>query len=170
MTDLKRSIMLFASLIVLSTSASSAAEPNTPKGSTGTYTINSQEFAGFEQCQISDRLAETIKGLMASQKPLQKSDIAWSFAIATELFGLPAKELQVGVCDASGERSCGWGSYLAVVLAKPIGETKKHLHKRFGADLTKEVRDQEFQVTLRPVLAKGKRRNESLLFCDPGNL
>lgn len=160
--------LIITMLFVLTTTVAFAADATT--GDTNFYSIDSREFEGLEKCNISINLKETLNRLMASAKPVKKEESAWTYQINAEVFGFPAHELQIGVCDISGERSCGWGSFIAIVLAKPLEEVKKHLIEKLGTDFTKEEREKEFNVTLRPVLAKGKKVSESVLFCDPGNL
>lgn len=92
-----------------------------------------------------------------------------TYAIKSEVMGLPAKALMIGVCN-DGSRACGWGSFLAVVIAKPLKEARNQLKKRTGIDFTIEKRSKEAEVTLRPVLSEGQNNNESVLFCDPGIL
>lgn len=132
--------------------------------------IRPQNFNGFEQCKITKELEEEIKKLITSGKPEQKGETAWTYAIKSDVLGLPAHAMLVGICNAAGQRDCGWGSFLAIAISKPLEEVKMHLKKRFGADFTKEKRDEEHNVTLRPVLAKGEKAGESILYCDPGDL
>lgn len=132
--------------------------------------IGPQKFDGFEQCRVTKELEEEIKKLITSEKPQKKEKTAWTYAIKADVVGLPAHAMLVGVCNATGERDCGWGSFVAIVISKPLEEVKKHLKKQYGPDFTKEKREKEHNVTLRPVLAKGKKAGESILYCDPGDL
>jgi hypothetical protein len=132
--------------------------------------IDSQEFEGFDRCEISKKLSRTFERLIAGERPLKKEEGAWTYAVKSHILDLPVKAVAIGVCDASGERACGWGSYVAVVIAKPFIEAREHLKRRTGMDFTEEKRDEETEVTLRPILAAAKTANESILFCDPGNL
>lgn len=84
--------------------------------------------------------------------------------------GLPVKAIMVGVCDDHGDQACGWSAFTAAVIAKPFEEAKNHLKKKTGIDYTTEKRSKESEITLRPVLAPGKKNNECILFCDPGIL
>lgn len=136
--------------------------------------ISSQEFKGFEKCKISNKLSTTLDELITHGKPVKKEEYSWmwptwKYAIKSEVMGLPAKAIILGVCD-DGSQACGWGSFLAVVIAKPLKEAKSHLKKRTGIDFTKEKRDKLSDTTLRPVLAEGQDSNESVLYCDPGVL
>lgn len=132
--------------------------------------IRPQNFYGFEQCKITKDLEGEIKKLITSGKPEKKGETAWTYAIKSEVLGLPAHAMLVGVCNASGQRDCGWGSFLAIAISKPLEEVKTHLKKQFRSDFTKEKREKEYNVTLRPVLAKGEKVGESILYCDPGDL
>ena len=132
--------------------------------------INSKEFKGFDKCNISNKLSNTIYRLMATGKPIKKEKDALAYAIKSEVMGLPVKAIKIGVCDASGSQACGWGSYLAVVIAKPLKEARDYLKKKTGIDFTKEKRSEDSEVTLRPVLTSGEKSDESILFCDPGVL
>lgn len=132
--------------------------------------ISSQEFKGFDKCNISKKLSDTTDRLITAGKPVKKEKDAWTYAIKSEVMGLPVKAIKIGVCDASGSQACGWGSYFAVVIAKPLKEAKSHLKKIMGIDFTKEKRSEDTEVTLRPVLTSGKKSDESILFCDPGVL
>lgn len=152
---------LFLPVLFLILANTALAEP---------ISIGPQKFDGFEQCRVTKGLEEEIKKLITSEKPQNKEKTAWTYAIKGDVFGLPAHGMLVGVCNAAGQRDCGWGSFVAVVISKPLEEVKKHLKKLFGSDFTQEKREKEHNVTLRPVLAKGKKAGESILYCDPGDL
>ena len=132
--------------------------------------IRPQNFDGFDQCKITKELKEEIKKLITSEKPEKKEKTAWTYAIKSEVFSLPVHAMLVGVCNADGQRDCGWGNFLAIEISKPLEDVEKHLKKRFRSDFTKEKREMEHNVTLRPVLTKGKKVGESTLYCDPGDL
>lgn len=133
-------------------------------------TISGQEFTGFDRCKISKKLSDTKTKLMMSGKPLKKEENAWTYAIRSEVMGLPVKSMTVGVCNATGDQACGWSSFIAVIIAKPFKETKNHLKQKTGIDFTIEKRSKEAEITLRPVLRAGEKSDESILFCDPGIL
>lgn len=137
---------------------------------TKSYFIESREFVGFEQCKISNSLQETMKRLIKTEMPEKKEQSAWTYSIKAIVFGMPANSIMIGTCDVSGSRDCGWGNFIAVVIPRPLEEVKRKLKKQFGADFTEEKRENEYHVTLRPVLAKGKSISEIILFCDPGSL
>ena len=132
--------------------------------------ISTRAFHCFERCEISRELSDVRNRLIADGKPLREKEGVWIYAIKSQIMGLPVKAIEIGVCDASGERACGWGSYVAAVIAQPLKETKDHLEKKTGIDFTKEKRHEETEVTLRPILEAGSTANESILFCDPGSL
>jgi hypothetical protein len=83
--------------------------------------------------------------------------------------GMPVKAIKLGVCDSDGGLECGWAGYTAVVIGKPLSETKSYLKEKTGIDFTKEKREKENNVTLRPVLTAGDKSDESILFCDSGD-
>ncbi len=135
--------------------------------------IDNKALDGFIECKggdDGDHLSITIDRLFAESVPLKRENSYWSFAVTGEVMGLPIKAINIGVCGSDGSRDCGWGSYLALTIAKPFNEARIHLTKRFGIDFTEEKRDTEYEVTLRPVLAVSKQDGETVLFCDPGTL
>lgn len=144
------------------------AEPKEKE--TKSYFIEKRQFVGFEECRTSKALQETMKRLMKTEAPKKKEPSAWTYSTKTEVLGLPVTSIMIGTCGISGSRDCGWGNFIALVIPRPIEAVKKELKKQFGADFTEEKRENEYNVTLRPVLAKGKKSSESILFCDPGSL
>ena len=116
-----------------------------------------------------NKLSATMNRLIIEGKPIKKENNTLTYEIRSEVMGLPIKAIMLGVCD-DGSQACGWGSFLAVVIAKPLSEAKNDLKTKTGIDFTEEIRDKESEVTLRPVLAASKNSNESVLFCDPGIL
>ncbi len=165
-----RRFILFFSLIVLWATAALAGEESNSKNMTNPYSIDSREFDGFKECNVSSKLRETITGLIRSRKPVKKEEAAWTYEINSEVFDLPARSIMVGVCDISGAQDCGAASFFAVVIPRPLKKVKIHLKSKFGSDFTKENREKEFNATLRPVLWKGENSGESILFCDSGDL
>ncbi len=131
--------------------------------------ISSQEFRGFDKCKINNKLSAILDKLIIDGNAINKEENVLTYEIKGEVMGQPAKALMIGICN-DGSRACNWGSFLAVVIAKPFKETKNQLKKKTGIDFTKEKRTKESEVTLRPVLAEGQNKNESVLFCDPGVL
>ncbi len=132
--------------------------------------ISGRAFQGFEHCQMSPELSGMAARFIATGKPGMKKDDAWTYAVKSEVLDMPVKAVMIGVCDNTGARDCGWGSYFAVVIERPFHETKSYLEKKTGIDFTTEKRDPETQITLRPVLRAGNENHDSILFCDPGNL
>lgn len=161
---------LFSLMTILITSSALAGEASSAKSIANPYSIDSREFNGFEECAISSKLTETINGLIRTRMPDQKEATAWTYAVNSEVFDLPVKRMLIGVCDISGERGCGWGNFIALVIPRPLPEVKKHLKNQTGTDFTEQKRAEEANVTLRPVLARGKNPGESILYCDPGDL
>jgi hypothetical protein len=132
--------------------------------------IRNSEFFGFEECRISNELSATLTKIIAEEVPIKKEETAWTYSITSEVMSLPVKAIQIGVCGADGAQDCGWGSYLALTIAKPFNEARRQLKKLKGIDYSKEKRDKEYEVTLRPVLAISKADGETVLYCDPGTL
>ena len=132
--------------------------------------LDSQVFKGFDRCRISKKLSGAKAQFIKSGKPLKKEKQVWTYAVKSEVMGLPVKAIMVGVCDDHGDQACGWSAFTAAVIAKPFEEAKNHLKKKTGIDYTTEKRSKESEITLRPVLAPGKKNNECILFCDPGIL
>lgn len=132
--------------------------------------INPKAFEGFEKCSSSKELIEIIDNLFSNEEPIVKEEWAWVYAVKSEFMGLPVEAIELGVCDSSGERGCGWSMYTALVIIKPLAETKKYLEDKTGIDFTQEERDMEAEVTLRPILAAGGTEEKSILFCDSGSL
>lgn len=133
-------------------------------------TLDSQTFNGFDSCRISKKLSVVKTRLIISRKPVKKEKQAWTYAVKAEVMGFPVKAIMVGVCDDSGDQACGWSAFTAAVIAMPFEEAKNHLRKKTGIDYTLEKRSKESEITLRPVLAPGRKSNECVLFCDPGIL
>ncbi len=132
--------------------------------------INPKAFEGFEKCGASKELIEITDSLFADREPIVKEEWAWVYAVKSEFMGLPVEAIELGVCDSSGERGCGWSMYTALVITKPLAETKKYLEDKTGIDFTQEERDMDAEVTLRPILAAGGTEEKSILFCDSGSL
>ncbi len=132
-------------------------------------TIDKNAFAGFEKCHFSKELSKIIENAHATIQPLKKERGVFTYAVKSEIFGIPVSKMQIGVCD-NNSRDCGWAAYVCLNLDSPLAATRKRLKELTGNDFTKQLRDKEVELTLRPVLSKATTRNSSLLFCDPGIL
>lgn len=132
--------------------------------------ISPHAFYGFDKCEMSKDLYGVIDRLIAEGEPKKKEKTSWVYSIKSQVMGLSAKAIQIGVCGANGEQDCGWGTFVAVVIAKPLKETKDYLEKQKGINFTEENRDEDAGATLRPVLMEGNTPSESVLYCDPGSL
>lgn len=132
--------------------------------------INPKAFYGFEKCDTSNELIEVTDSLFTNGQPMLKEEWAWVYAVKSEFMGLPVEAIELGVCDSTGERGCRWSMYTALVITKPLAETKKYLEDKTGIDFTLEERDMEAEVTLRPILAAGGTADKSVLYCDSGFL
>ncbi len=132
--------------------------------------IDSREFLQFDKCSTSETLKAALDRMIAQGKPVKKEAGIWTYSVETQFMDLPVKALGIGVCNDTGERGCGWGSYLSLSIAKPLQETRSRLKQQTGIDFTEEKRDPEYLVTTRPVLALSKSGNDTILYCDPGSL
>jgi len=142
-----------------------------PAGAAADAALAEQLFRGFATCTINDGVRAARATLMQRLTPAVKQEAYWGYTVNFMVMGgLPATELELGVCDNHGSGDCGWGVYRAAVLALPLAEARTRLLRATGIDFTQERRDAETAVTLQPVLFEGRRPGESLLFCDPGEL
>ena len=132
--------------------------------------ISSKDLMGFEKCKISKNLSVFIDKLYSEERPIKKENEYIIYKVNTEMYGLTVKEIVIGVCD-DGSRNCGWGQFLGLIISMPVKDAKILLLKNTGIDFTKENRDEEAGITLRPILKRNIiNDNESILYCDPGIL
>ena len=118
--------------------------------------------------------------LMQYVNPYKKMDDYWIYettSFVSNNFGnyarLPVKQLWLGVCDKDGSLGCGKSSFIALMIDMPINQVKNHLltHRKLGYDFTNENRDLESKVTMTAHLIQNpKNINNSMLYCDSGNL
>lgn len=132
--------------------------------------VSDEAFRGFAECKRIPELENFMSELMKTSKPFKKSEGAWFFNYSSTVMDVPIKAVAVGVCDISGERNCGWGTYIALLTAIKFDDTKQTLRAKYGIDFTEEFRSDESEVTLRPLLAKSNDSDLSWLICDPGSL
>lgn len=133
-------------------------------------TIDKQEFFGFNECRKSNQLSSRISKLVSTISPSSKEDGFWVYEIKSEVMTVPVTKILIGVCDANGTQDCARAAFLGIVIEKTLSETRNNLLAKTGIDFTQEKRGKEFQETLRPILQTGKNSNESILYCDAGNL
>ena len=134
--------------------------------------VISQDLKGFEKCNIGKNLSVALDRLHKDGSPILERDGSLTFELRSEFLGLPVSFIEVGICD-DGSRDCGWGSFVGLIVPLPLNESSSLLKKKTGIDFTKEsrARASSGRYTLRPILAKnGDKKNESILFCDPGDL
>jgi hypothetical protein len=134
--------------------------------------VSSQDLKGFEKCSIGKNFSIALDQFHKDGRPVVEQDGSLTFELRSEFLGLPVSFVEIGICD-DGSRDCGWGSFVGLVVSLPLGEVSQILKKKTGIDFTKERRASADagRYTLRPVLAvNGKKKNESILFCDPGDL
>lgn len=132
-------------------------------------TIDKKTLMGFEKCQPSKALAKTIDRLYKQTTPFKKERGLLSYRIDSEIFGIPVKEIGIGVCNEQS-RACGWAAFTRLVLDLPISAAKKRLQERTQQDFTQALRDEESDRTLRPLLVEHTSPKNSALVCDPGSL
>lgn len=134
--------------------------------------INPLEFNGFEKCSYSTKLSKHLDRFNTSVRPTTEAEGSSIFTVKSEFLGLPVTAIEMGICE-DGSRDCGWSSFLGLIVPMPVDEVKARLKQKTSIDFTKERRATERNgaYTLHPILTKnGERKNESILFCDPGNL
>ena len=135
------------------------------------FSIKSSAFKGFDKCSVSRELSEVREKLFSNRKPTKIGTDSWMYAISGKIMGLPIKEIEFGTCGSDGSRDCGFAIYIALIIPKPLKETRDYLKKKTGIDFTKEVRDNEVSMTMRPALTtSNKNSKESVLYCDSGDL
>jgi hypothetical protein len=134
--------------------------------------VNSTDLKGFEKCRIGKNLSVALDRLHKDGSPVVEQDGSLTFELRSEFLGLPVTFVEIGICD-DGSRDCGWGSFVGLIVPLPLSEASKLVKKKTGIDFTKASRANanSGRYTLRPILAKnGEKKDESILFCDPGDL
>lgn len=134
--------------------------------------VNSADLKGFEKCMVGKNLSAALDRLLTNGSPVAKQDGSLTFEFRSEFLGLPVTFVEIGICD-DGSRDCGWGSFVGLIVPLSLSDASKLVKKKTGIDFTKASRANadSGRYTLRPILAKnGEKKNESILFCDPGDL
>lgn len=126
-------------------------------------------WSQLESCGHSQAVHDFKEELLATTLPLRKEESFRSYRVSGEFLGLKVREMEVGVCDSTGSRACGWGNYVGLIVELPLPEVRQILQTRFGIDYTQELRDNDVLMTDRPVLSED-RPGRSRLHCDPGTL
>ena len=163
---MKRVLLLAVFCIV---SLSNAAAQKAP----GPGSIIEKDLAGFEKCSLGKKLISSIEWLHKKGRPVKREESMLVFAIKTDFMGMPVTGIEIGICEGDGSRDCGWGAFVGLEIPVPLKEAAAIAKKRTGIDYTIEKRSkpEEGAYTLRPLLAKNPdKKNESVLFCDPGAL
>lgn len=127
-------------------------------------------FVGFENCGASKELVAITDDLLAHGHPIAKEGGVWVYAVDGRFMGIPIHHLELGVCNSSGERDCGWANYTGLGMDISTDQAKQVLKNKSGIDFTEEKRDEEVDATMRPILTTKNNTTGSLLFCDPGQL
>lgn len=145
------------------------------------YSIGMWDFSmhAFLNCQ-HHRNKDTkafLNKIRSSVKPVAKVDGAFRWSAQGQMGGyeinLPVNAISLGVCDASGDSSCGAAGLTALHVSWPVETTKIKLkqYRRNNSDFTVEKRDAESGATLQPVLSVDpKDPKGSILYCDSGRV
>jgi hypothetical protein len=141
-----------------------------PTGAATDSALAEQLFSGFATCTPDAAGRAAREALLQRGTPAEKTGQYWRYTVDFTVLGLPAKALDLGVCDITGEQGCGWATYYAAWLALPLAQARERLLRATGIDFTQERRDAESESTLQPTLFKGNHSGESVLFCDSGAL
>jgi hypothetical protein len=140
----------------------------TPREST--VPIPDSALIGFERCNVSNEFIAIMDDLFAHGHPISKENGKWVYAINGRFMGLEIRRLELGVCNSSGERGCGWAVYTGLGIDSPKETVRALLKDKTGIDFTEAHRDNEADATMRPLLSARPNSTSSLLFCDPGQL
>jgi hypothetical protein len=132
--------------------------------------IPDRAFVGFENCRASQELLAIMEDLFARGKPIAKESDRWVYAVDGRFMGVRISRLELGVCNSTGERGCGWAIYTGLGMDLSKEATRQVLKDKTGIDFTEELRDNEANATMRPVLSVRPNIAGSLLFCDAGDL
>lgn len=133
-------------------------------------TIPDRAFAGFDKCQPSKEFVAIMDDLFAHHRPIAKENGAWVFAVRGRFMDMEIRRLELGVCNPSGERGCGWSFYTGLGMDSPKETARTTLKAKTGIDFTEAQRDDESDATMRPLLSARPNSTTSLLYCDSGAL
>ncbi len=111
-----------------------------------------------------------MDGLFAHGSPIAKEKGIWVFAVSGRFMGMEMNRLELGVCNSSGERGCGWAVYTGLGIDLPKEAVRSQMKDKLGIDFTEAQRDDEADATMRPLLSARPDGTGSLLICDPGTL
>ncbi len=134
------------------------------------HAMPSSAFAGLEQCEQSRELFELQNRMMENSPPHQKGESVRTYRVTGEFLGLKVSQMEIGVCELTGTRDCGWGSYVGLIVELPFEVVQQTLKSSHGIDFAEAKRDDEVEATMRPLLTRDESRNFSRLHCDPGTL
>lgn len=161
-------VALIAVVAVAAGAAYWAFDNNTPRDTA--VAIPDGAFAGFDKCQPSKEFVAIMDDLFAHGHPIAKENGAWVFAVSGRFMDQEVRRLELGVCNSSGERGCGWAVYTGLGIDSPKETVRAILKTKTGIDFTEAQRDDEADATMRPLLSARQNSTSSLLFCDPGEL
>ena len=130
-------------------------------------------FEDLKDCQLRNTGVHILR-LLKLKQPLHKTNDAWSYKVKGQMYGIPVKMIDLGVCDISGNAECGAASYTAVRLDMPFTAAKQHLISKYKIDFTQELRSaNEIEgfsgETLRPILTRDAQ-GQALMYCDLGGM
>jgi hypothetical protein len=140
----------------------------TPREST--VPISDSALIGFDKCAVSKEFLTIMDDLFAHGSPVAKEKGTWVYAVSGRFMGMEIRRLELGVCNSSGERGCGWAVYTGLGIDSPKEAVRTLLKDKTGIDFTEAQRDDEADATMRPLLSARANGTGSLLFCDPGSL
>lgn len=143
--------------------------PDSWMGEVQETAVPASVLSELEVCGHSQAVHDIKEKLLATASPLRKEASFRSYRVSGEFLGLKVREMEIGVCDSTGSRECGWGNYVGLIVELPLPKVRQILQTRFGIDFTQELRDNDVLMTDRPVLSEDKP-GRSRLHYDPGTL
>lgn len=127
-------------------------------------------FHAFIKCDSTPEQDAILSQLRTKAKPIEKRYGLWIYAYKSKVLGVDSDKIILGVCGEDGNVDCGWSTFLAFQLNQSVSSTKSVLLKYHGEDFAIEHRSENSEITLRPLLAKDEKSNETWLLCDSGVL
>lgn len=124
----------------------------------------------FLRCGLGTEQDGILDRFIARVRPAKKFDGVWVYSTMGRLDGesmpnFPVKSLEIGVCNARGDRDCAQAAYAALVLDGPAELVRAILERNFRVDFAEAVRSPT-GAALRPLLVAGEHAWESKLVCS----
>ena len=132
--------------------------------------VDDDVFRAFVKCDSTREQDAILSQLRTSVTPIEKRGDLWIYDYKSKILGMNSDQVILGVCGEDGNIDCGWGSLIAFHLTESVSSAKSNLLESYGVDFTIEYRDEESEATLRPLLGKDEKSNQTWLICDPGDL